>query len=61
MNYGLTTLAAEASTPLSAITDQGAKLLADVGPIAAIGLGIAFAPTIWKFGLRLFRSISGAR
>lgn len=60
MNYGLTTLA-EASTPLSAITDQGAKLLADVGPIAAIGLGIAFAPTIWKFGLRLFRSISGAR
>lgn len=59
--YGLQTLAAEAATPLSSITSQGEALVKDVGPIAAIALGIAFAPTIWKFGLRLFRSISGAR
>ena len=52
---------AEGGSPVTAITDVAGDLAADVAPIAAIALGIAFAPTIWKFGLKLFRSISGAR
>lgn len=46
---------------VDAIKGQGDLLTADVAAIAVVAVGIAFAPTIWKFGLKLFRSISGAR